>query len=190
MYKLVCTFAGLTLSVMAAFAGGDFSYASRVRAYAMSQGLPESVLGPNGRVVVVSNPDGTGSIRWRVPEVPEPTEQTLPSKEAAESILAAHAAAQELVRQAAKPLERKVLENNFYVLVQQILVAASDPRADEPTTPKLGFDEITAVIEVIQAADPLTAITFSVKLLSIDAALKRYNTLWWEDAVQHVIPEA
>lgn len=69
--------------------------------------------------------------------------------------------------------------------VEIVAAAAGDPRADDDPTPKLGFEELTPMIEGIQAADPMTAINLTLKGLSIDSALKRYDATWWDDAVEH-----
>lgn len=95
-------------------------------------------------------------------------------------------AEEEAQRQAAKPLERKVYENQFFDLIEQLYNATG---VTNEVTPKLGFPEIQSLIETVQATDPMAAVNYSLKLLSIDAALKRYDVLWWDDAIQHVIPE-
>lgn len=96
-------------------------------------------------------------------------------------------AARSALDQSAKPVDRKIMENLFYQLIGQVLIAVGDPRADDEQIPKLGFPEITALVEVVQVADPMAAINFSLKLLTVDAALKRYDLLWWDTVTQHVL---
>lgn len=84
-----------------------------------------------------------------------------------------------------KTAEQKAYENAFYELTEQILTATSDPRAGQTPAVKLGFPEIQAMIEAIQVADPMAAVNLSLKLLTVDAALKRFSLLWWDNAVQH-----
>jgi hypothetical protein len=88
-----------------------------------------------------------------------------------------------------KSVEQKYYENAFFQLVGQILVAVDDPRKDAATIPKLGFAELQALIEVLQVADPMASVQTALKLLTLDAALKRHDLLWWDNATEHVIPE-
>lgn len=118
---------------------------------------------------------------------PRTNEADLPSYEDALVILENAETAREAARQAAKPLERRYLENQFYQLIGMVLTLAGDPRAADTPVPKLGFPEITALVEVVQVADPMAAINFSLKLLTVDAALKRYDLLWWDTVTQHVL---
>ena len=101
------------------------------------------------------------------------------------SEIAAVDAAAEAARQAAKPAARKAYENEFFAFIRLVLAAAGDPRADDVPTPKLGFEELTPMIEGIQASDPMAAVNLTLKGLSIDSALKRYDAMWWDDAAEH-----
>lgn len=173
-----------------AYAGTDFSYALRVKGYAALNGIDQSEFNyETGRLKLSANGDGTGHVKWGIAEVPAPTDATLPTVEDAEIAIAAQAAAKEVARQAAKTLEQKTLENQFYTLISQALLAANDPRKDDVLVPKLGFPEITALIEVIEVGDAMAAVKLSLRLLTIDAALKRFTPLWWEDAIVHDLGE-
>jgi hypothetical protein len=91
--------------------------------------------------------------------------------------------------QASKPLEQRAYENAFFELTEQVLALSEDERAGQEPPVKLGFDELNTLLEALFDADMVNATKLSIKLLSIDSALKRYNTLWWDDAIQHEIPE-
>lgn len=106
--------------------------------------------------------------------------------DAAESAAQAQVEAQ---RQSDKPLEQRQYENAFFALTEQVLTLSSDPRVGQTPPVKLGFDELNALLESLFDSDMATATKLSIKLLSIDSALKRYNTLWWDDAITHEIPE-
>ncbi len=88
-----------------------------------------------------------------------------------------------------KPAEQQQYENEFFQLVQQLLVATGDPRKDLENTPKLGFPDLQVLIETVQSVDPMEAIMASLKLLTLDAALKRYDMMWWDNAMYHTIPD-
>lgn len=96
------------------------------------------------------------------------------------------AAEKEAQRQASKPLGQRQYENQFFDLIEELHNATG---VTNQVTPKLGFPEIQTLIETIQVTDPMGAVNYSLKLLTVDSALKRYDTLWWDDAVQHEIPE-
>lgn len=100
-----------------------------------------------------------------------------------DAYLAQREAAVEAQRQSEKPLERKQYENAFFSLIEQVLTLANEP---VPTPiPKLGFSELNAMIESLQVTHTQEAIFFALKLLSVDAALKRYDSLWWDDVYYH-----
>jgi hypothetical protein len=84
-----------------------------------------------------------------------------------------------------KSTEQKTYENGFFALTEELLTLTEDERAGQEPPVKLGFPEIQTLIEAIQATDPMAAVNFSLKLLTIDAALKRYDTLWWDNAATH-----
>ena len=139
-----------------------------------------------GQVVIRSVPDtlNVGELwHWAVPGIDAP--ESLPTDAEAEAVLTARALNSEAARQDAKPATLKALENDFFAFVRLVLTAAGDPRAADTPTPKLGFEELTPMIEGIQAADPMAAVGLTLKGLSIDSALKRYSPVWWDDAAEH-----
>lgn len=83
----------------------------------------------------------------------------------------------EAQRQAAKSVNLKTAENNFYVLCQTL---------GFPASAKPGFDELNVVLEQMQITMPQEAVVLSVKLLAVDAAAKREGGLrWWDDCIWH-----
>lgn len=170
-------------------------YSTRVRAYMVTNNIDLNVLkqkDPPISIIITIGKNG-GSCYWNtnVLSVAKPTEGNMPDLATAQSILAAKAvadaAAAEAAIQAAKSNDQKEYENAFFTLVNQLLVAINDPRKTENPAPKLGFDEIGTLIEVLETTDELGSIKISLKLLKIDAALKRYNPLWWDTAITHTI---
>lgn len=75
-------------------------------------------------------------------------------------------------RQAAKDVGLKTLENQF------IMYYGSLGFNEKP-----GFDEITALLQTW--TNELAAAKEAIVGLSIDAAAKRYNALWWDDCAWH-----
>ena len=78
----------------------------------------------------------------------------------------------EAERQAAKDPGLKQLENQF-VIYYSALGFVEKP----------GFEEIVALLNTWE--DKLKASEMGILGLSIDAAAKRYNMLWWDDCVYH-----
>jgi hypothetical protein len=180
------------LSAMVCLA--ETTYRERVSAYLVENGQAgPAVLAAVPRRIVLAwdGSDFSGRIlRWNVPGVPEPTEETLPSTEAAEIILADYADAKETAAQAAKPLGRRVLENQFFELSETILTLMEDERAGQTPPIKLGFEALGDLLDTMSQGEAFaTSVSLSLKLLSIDAALKRYEMRWWEDATYHDLGE-
>ena len=90
----------------------------------------------------------------------------------------------EEVAQARKTPGQRVYENAFFDLIEELLIITDN--VQDPV-PKLGFPELQALIAQVQSVDPMAAVNLSLNLLTIDAALKRYNMLWWDNAVRHEI---
>lgn len=181
MKKLV--FALVLSAACASFAQG---LRSRVDAYLAQNGIDPDVARQKAWVTYGTDAQIES---WRAPGVPQPAEFDLPSDEDAPGILEAFAASAELARQAAKPAEQKAFENRYYDLVRQVLTVAGDPRASEVPTPKLGFVLLGDLIRDHQAVDPMGAVSLTLELLTVDAALKRYSALWWDDAVEHELED-
>jgi hypothetical protein len=161
------------------------SVSDKVVAYLFSQNYLEAdKVFSNRRVVLVDRQDGLGVVigTWDVPNVSPP--DSLPSDEDTLVLLQEFEVAKEAARQAAKPAERKAYENQFFTLIEELYNATG---VTNQVTPKLGFPEIRELIDTVQASDPMAAVNYSLELLSIDAALKRYSLLWWDDAIQHDI---
>ena len=160
---------------------------AQFEAYSLANGGPAML--PASRSALVgleAAPEGGLRLAfWNLKSPPAPEQGDLPPLADAEIYLAAHAASAEAARQEAKPQALKALENDFFSFVRLVLTAAGDPRASATPTPKLGFEELTPMIEGIQATDPMTAISLTLKGLSIDSALKRYSPVWWDDAQEH-----
>ena len=97
---------------------------------------------------------------------------TQAERDARDAYDVAQAEAAELARQAAKNDTLKGIENEFISLCQQLGFAG-----------KAGFDELEAVL--LEMADRDQARDISLKLLSIDAAGKRYDARWFDDCVWH-----
>jgi hypothetical protein len=87
--------------------------------------------------------------------------------------------------QKSKSLDQKTYENKFFSLCKDVLEAAGDPRFSDASTPKLGMDELVTLIESYNESNFNLSIKHSLKLLSLDAALKRFNLLWWDSAMLH-----
>lgn len=76
-----------------------------------------------------------------------------------------------------KNRERWMMENQFIVLCNNI--------TNTEEYKKLGFVELEAAISLIMQSNPDTAVGLSLRLLMIDAALKRFDLLWWDTCVWH-----
>lgn len=166
------------------------SVPEKIVAYLFSQNYlnADKVFSDNS-VVLIDKLDGAGPVieKWNVPDAPIP--DVLPSDEDTLLLLQEFEEVKNSQRQASKPLEQRQYENAFFALTEQVLTLSSDPRVGQTPPVKLGFDELNALLESLFDSDMATATKLSIKLLSIDSALKRYNTLWWDDAIQHEIPE-
>ena len=84
-----------------------------------------------------------------------------------------------------KTEERKAYENAFFDQTEALLVLLSDPRAGGTPPVKLGFADIDALVNAVPEEQTILAIRISLRLLSIDAALKRFDPLWWDGAEYH-----
>ena len=162
---------------------------TQLLAYQYENGLDPEQTGKAMSVYAGKDDAGYFLAHWGVDSVEAPTEETLPTVEESQVIVReaqeAAATSAELARQASKPLLRKTLENDFFSFIRLVLATASDPRAAATPTPKLGFEELTPMIEAIQLSDPMAAVNLTLKGLSIDSALKRFSATWWDDAQEH-----
>jgi hypothetical protein len=162
----------------------------RYKAYVAQRGFSPDIVNTRGSpITVFVNPDKSlDRISWNSWKagLGEPLVTDIPDASTASNILTQYYANQEAERQATKPLEQRQYENQFFALTEQLFNLTG---VTNDVTPKLGFPELQAKIEQVQATDPMLAVNLSLKLLSIDSALKRYDTLWWDDAIQHVLGE-
>lgn len=183
-------FATLVLLSCSAF-GQDYSK-TQLQAYLVTLGLSADLADGRAAPAQVITYGSGPKIVWNSAQLkglPAPVLGDLPALEEAEQILADFAVAQEAARQATKPLEQRLYENQFFALTEQLLTGIADERAGQTPPVKLSFPEIDAILEQLFVSDLATATRASIRLLGIDAALKRYNMLWWDDAQTHVIPE-
>ena len=184
MKKLI--FASIVLGTLAAMSQAALPHIpAQLAAYEVSYGLNPAEVAMSGQASGYVS-DGVAYLEsWTVPGIPAPTAETLPSVEEAEVILAADSAAKDAARQASKPDERKQYENRYFELSSTVLAAAGDPRASETPAPKLGFMELSDLIRTIQATNAMGAVSLTLELLTVDAALKRFDQLWWDDVAVH-----
>ena len=156
---------------------------TQVKAYMVENGLDPDTFGVRGAPAQIVYKDGEPELVWdvaRLRNIPKPEEADFP--EDPDAVLEAYYAAKEDARQAAKPVEQRVYENLFFDVSEQLFNLTGVTNA---VTPKLGFPELQGMVEAVQAVDPMAAVNLSLQLLTIDAALKRHNPLWWEDAAVH-----
>ena len=82
----------------------------------------------------------------------------------------------ERLRQLNKPLALKKVENNFLLFCEMLTGSRN----------KLGFEEITTILNNMLVSDPNTAIVLSLKMLGINSeGLREGGNLWWDDAKYH-----
>ena len=89
--------------------------------------------------------------------------------------------------QTAKTNGKKQYENGYFLLVKSVLTLANDPRKDVTPIPKLSFDELDGILDVLYET-PSTekkANKLALKLLSVNSALIRYDINWWDSATFH-----
>jgi len=173
-----------------AFIGECFAATSQqLRYYLWLNGDGDAVA--ERRVLILGGEDAQ-IVKWET-DIPRPTEQELPSVEASRVLLVPTMYRKvvdgqlvemtEAEKQALKPAERKAYEKAYFDLTAQILTAVGDERA--AARPKLGFTELSEALETLKDTEPMQAIFYTLELFKIDAALKRYEVRWWEDAYDH-----
>jgi hypothetical protein len=91
-------------------------------------------------------------------------------------------AANETARQLAKPIPLRLAENAFFTVCEQVLTAAGE---DPSGKRKLSIDELAFYIQRVKESNFAVAVELSINLLTVDASLKRYGPLWWDDAAWH-----
>jgi hypothetical protein len=82
---------------------------------------------------------------------------------------------------------RNAYENAYFQLVKAVLTLANDPRKDVTTIPKLSFEELDVILDTLYEvpATEKRANKLALKLMSVNAALQRYDLQWWDSATQH-----
>ena len=168
--------------------------ASRIEAYLERQGRQGAkALFSDGSVVLVDEGDGVRIGRWLVPGVAEPAESELPSEEESSIIL-------EEAFQSAKPTAQRVLENEYFALVEEIYVAAGE----EPPSLEEAKDLGQARAKIAKARqgkpgtgqgnkktadDALEFLDMQLKLQSLDLELRGYDPDWRRLAKKHVLEQ-
>jgi hypothetical protein len=86
-----------------------------------------------------------------------------------------------------KRTTRNAYENGYFQLVKAVLTLANDPRKNTAPIPKLSFDELDAILDTLYEtpATEKRATKLAMKLLSVNAALQRFNVQWWNTAKEH-----
>ncbi len=180
------------------FADGILLLPGQLEAYLIENGIDPDDAGSRRMAYAVVGGDGTMRLGpWAVPGVDAPSEMDLMESSKAPDFVSnwkaarnsARAEAKEAEIQFSKSPERKKLENDFFGFIQLVLLAADDPRKDQTPTPKLGFEELTPMIEGIKATDPMGAVMLTLKGFSVDSALKRYDVKWWDNVTEHAADE-
>ena len=121
--------------------------------------------------------------KWNITSTNRPTIQQLVDQDV---VIAAREAAEQAAK-AAKLAGRKQYENGYFTLVKSVLTLANDPRKDITPIPKLSFDELDAILDVLYEDNNTNkkATKLAMKLLSVNSALIRYDIQWWEGASWH-----
>ena len=195
-------FGTIVFLALAAAAGAAGPSPDSVEAYLESRGAPSAhALFASGRVVLVD--DGSGELRigaWDVPGIPRPGDGELPSDVEVTAFKATKAAAKAQAEQDAKPLSRKLLENEWFDLADEIALAAGDPpmpEADARDLSKLraklkkakGAKDAAAGAGKKAKADDLLEINeLRGRLLLIDAELSAEDPGWKKNAKRHSVP--
>ena len=164
----------LFLVVLLAATSAVAARVGQLQGYLASHGL--DFMDP--RISVFAESDGTLiDYRWDADAlgVPVPDMSALPDESTAEAQVEALAAAREAVRQAAKSPRLKVLENEYFALLDAL------PGDPVPQTPSL--EEAKALVDARLGV--ALAAKYRELLSELDLELSRYSTTWWDDAVRH-----
>ena len=164
----------LFLVVLLAATSAVAARVGQLQGYLASHGL--DFMDP--RISVFAESDGTLiDYRWDADAlgVPVPDMSALPDESTAEAQVEALAAAREAVRQAAKSPRLKVLENEYFALLDAL------PGDPVPQTPSL--EEAKALVD--ERLGVALAAKYRELLSGLDLELSRYSTTWWDDAARH-----
>lgn len=72
---------------------------------------------------------------------------------------------------------RWAYENSYLSMCDQI--------SGQTNHVKLSFLDLTTALNALQATNPMLAISTSLQLLTLDAALKRFDIKWWDTCTWH-----
>ena len=161
------------------FAAAVFAAKDRqMLGYLAAKGIdPDSLSDRDDIVIVVTASGDFVDASWdeaalgaAVPEVSD-----LPSEADAEQAVADFRTAKKLARQAAKSPRLKVLENEYFALLDAL------PGDPVPQTPSL--EEAKALVD--ERLGVALAAKYRELLSELDLELSRYSTTWWDDAARH-----
>ncbi len=168
-------FAAVSFLAAAVFAG---PVELGVQAYMAQNGLDPAGLNRRGGPAQVLIRDGEPELRWlrhKLRNVPAPSLDALPGPEEAQAILDAWEASLDAGAQAAKSPRLKVLENEYFALLDAL------PGDPVPQTPSL--EEAKALVDARLGV--ALAAKYRELLSELDLELSRYSTTWWDDAARH-----
>ena len=149
-----------------------------VQAYMAQNGLDPAGLNRRGGPAQVLIRHGEPELRWlrhKLRNVPAPSLDVLPGPEEAQAILDAWEASLDAGAQAAKSPRLKVLENEYFALLDAL------PGDPVPQTPSL--EEAKALVD--ERLGVALAAKYRELLSELDLELSRYSTTWWDDAARH-----
>lgn len=174
-------YALLFLIFVSRFAWAEDISPIRVQAYLIQNGETNTVINSRKFTLIKQYDNPIYILDWEF-NIPKPTEAMLPSESLATNIYLGQV-------QKNKQVPMKIYENAFYVLSKSVLQLAGDPRGDLPVAqiPKLSFDELNTILDALidTTGKEKQANKLSLKLLSVNSALQRYDIKWWDNAVYH-----
>ena len=184
-------------SVSVCFADSPAVYRDRIRAHVFSKGVDADGELSSGRLVLGSHGGRDLYVAsWDVPGVPRPLDGELPSYSDSVAILEGVAESKELARQAAKSQDQKILENEYFALVEEIYDAAGEEAPDLETAKNLR--QARAKIAKARQNKPGTGqggeqtvddvlefLDMQVRLQGLDLELRGYDPNWRGNAKKH-----
>ncbi|HOP08514.1 MAG TPA: hypothetical protein PLF13_14680 [candidate division Zixibacteria bacterium] len=149
-----------------------------VQAYMAQNGLDPALLNRRGSPAQLVTRGGETQIKWirhKLRNIPAPDLGNLLPPEEAQAILDAWEASLDAGAQAAKSPRLKVLENEYFALLDAL------PGDPVPQTPSL--QEAKALVD--ERLGVALAAKYRELLSGLDLELSRYSTTWWDDAARH-----
>lgn len=161
-----------------------------VQAYMVENGLDPAMLNRRGSPAQLVTRGGEEQIKWirhKLRNVPAPDLGNLLPPEEAQAVIYGAKADADASRQAAKPLDQKMLENDYFDLVSTLLTEDNDQRATNAVMPTLTFKQMADKVKKIKGAKKQDFDNYEAmfELLVIDAALKEYDPKWIDKAQRH-----